>query len=573
MNRRFKLCNDLSDNLYKDELSGIAVKLGLKPGNMNKAGLCRLISNHVKGDYKLLEQKLGSEKQPFPYFEDVEMNDEDRDAEQRYEKSNLPNLSDNMRWINLTLNDDDFSNIFKQGDLPLLKVLLFRRPDLRMIIFTKAFPLFLSYYNNPKHLELAQYLYDLGVLPDDLYLSQTLNSVKDDTNYLAWAISNSTYPDNACINRFFESSGLVRKPNVANFLLNLKLWPSQDSLDRMLDFDTVKYFLGKGMSLSSQGISNIIIHGSPALIALILQLGYRPKQQDIDHVPLMSRNDNDSIEIYEILRKYDLHPSLQVLSQLRSQQIRNPWEDRNKLLNYLSKRVGILEDLRQKKAEEAAERLKKEKKKETKEKKKKAQESKKTSNDYDDDYLEEEQHDDDENSESMDSEELEARTKAQKEAEQEANEDEEEKKERKRKEKEKEQNDREDAEDEARRTGRDWTRFFSYRKNRESSSKSSSSSDRSRRGFESFEDFLNNESQGIQQFSPACLACAQVLDKEGLWPTSKPFRKLTDAQRTQLAKGFRQWALVNHPDKQPGNEGLFQVVSNCNDIFKVKGKC
>lgn len=636
--RTFKLCKDLTDNLYKDELIDIAKALGLlnvsnissssdpsmtKKTFVNnssisyftKAQLCQLISDYVKGDYKLLEEKLANlkdipgregffenDENPDNHDDDNESNNETETEtpEQRYQSSSLPNVSNNMRWLTLTLNNPDFKDIFINGDLEMLKVLLKNRPDLRNIIVTKAFPFFIPFYTENQHLELAQTLYDNKffenqILAKDLFVDKALNMIPDDTNYLAWVIATIGYPSQETINCFYASNALTRKPNVTKFLLDLKLWPDQDLIDRLLDYDTLKFFLGKGMRLSPLGVSNIIIHGSEDLIALILELGYRPSQKDIDYVPLVSREDNDSIRIYELLKNYKLFPSSKVLRSLRDDFIRDRRQghvidERPVLTDYLLASLKIVQDIkmgRNQEEEETRRNEKKEEKRKKKEDKRKAKKERKKKNDDNDDDINDDNYSD-ESSWSTDSEDDEFRRNQEKKAYFEANLGDDSADWNK---KQKNTNKQEEKQSQEQQKRRDWSRFF---RNTDSSSNfgsSNSGSSTSGRGrgrgtrprpsgprkpFETFEDYIEDEDyfadRGFgRQLSFPLMTCAKKLEKQGLWPKKRGiYTTLSEDEKKQLKKAFRQWALVNHPDKTKGDqtrEELFKDISHCNDLL------
>lgn len=635
--RTFKLCKDLTDNLYKDELIDIAKALGLlnvsnissssdpsmtKKTFVNnssisyftKAQLCQLISDYVKGDYKLLEEKLANlkdipgregffenDENPDNHDDDNESNNETETEtpEQRYQSSSLPNVSNNMRWLTLTLNNPDFKDIFINGDLEMLKVLLKNRPDLRNIIVTKAFPFFIPFYTENQHLELAQTLYDNKffenqILAKDLFVDKALNMIPDDTNYLAWVIATIGYPSQETINCFYASNALTRKPNVTKFLLDLKLWPDQDLIDRLLDYDTLKFFLGKGMKLSPTGVSNILIHGSEDLIALILELGYRPSQKDIDYVPLVSREDNDSIRIYELLKNYNLFPSSKVLRSLRDNFIRDRRQghvidERSALTDYLLASLKIVQDMKigrtqeEEEEEETQKERKKEEKRKKKEDKRKAKKDRRNKNDDNDDDDDDINNDNysDESSWSTDSEDDEFRRKQEKKAYYDANLGDDDRDSADWNKKQKNTNKQEEKQSQEQQKKRDWSRFFrntSARGRGQGQGTRPSRPSGPRKPFETFEDYIEDEDyfadRGFgRQLSFSCMACAKKLEKQGLWPKVKGiYTTLSEDEIKQLKKAFRQWALVNHPDKTKGSHDLFQEISNCHDLFK-DGKC
>lgn len=70
---------------------------------------------------------------------------------------------------------------------------------------------------------------------------------------------------------------------------------------------------------------------------------------------------------------------------------------------------------------------------------------------------------------------------------------------------------------------------------------------------------------------PQCTECIVQLRNEKIWP--KPdASKLSREHRRAFESNFRKWALRNHPDKGESEE-KFKTISNCKDLFDLKGKC
>lgn len=56
------------------------------------------------------------------------------------------------------------------------------------------------------------------------------------------------------------------------------------------------------------------------------------------------------------------------------------------------------------------------------------------------------------------------------------------------------------------------------------------------------------------------MTCASVLERAGIIESQ---RDLHDFDQPAIRTRYRRWALVNHPDKSPGNEEVFKRVRGC----------